>query len=77
MMDFAAYLAPTPKEQALRQHAVDQIAAVVRAQWPRGRVEAFGSFATGLYLPTRCAVVHPWSDAASDRSPLSAATSTW
>ena len=32
---------------------IDQIEAVVRRLWPHGQVCAFGSFATGLYLPTR------------------------
>lgn len=46
--------APLRREEELqsRTAAVDRIRSVVLSIWPRASVEVFGSFATGLYLPT-------------------------
>lgn len=52
VVEFCRYLAPSPGEQAARQAAIDSIEEVVTSIWPKARVEVFGSFATGLYLPT-------------------------
>lgn len=43
---------PTPTEHALRIQVVSKIESVVLSLWPSARVEVFGSFRTGLYLPT-------------------------
>lgn len=43
---------PTPTEHALRVQVVSRIESVVLSLWPSARVEVFGSFRTGLYLPT-------------------------
>lgn len=43
---------PTPTEHALRIQVVSKIESVVLSLWPNARVEVFGSFRTGLYLPT-------------------------
>lgn len=43
---------PTPTEHALRVQVVSRIETVVLSLWPNSRVEVFGSFRTGLYLPT-------------------------
>lgn len=51
-MEFCRYLEPSPEETAQRQAAVDRVQAVVRAIWPEAELQVFGSFATGLYLPT-------------------------
>jgi predicted nucleotidyltransferase len=45
-------MSPTPEEHALRQNVVERIRNVVLKLWPESRVEIFGSFRTGLYLPT-------------------------
>lgn len=42
----------TPVEHTLRKQVVARIEAAVLALWPYARVEVFGSFRTGLYLPT-------------------------
>lgn len=52
IVEFCRYLAPSAEEQAQRQAAMDRIEAVVTSIWPKARLQAFGSFATGLYLPT-------------------------
>lgn len=49
---FYAYMSPTATEHAVRAHVVRRIARAIAALWPRARVEVFGSFRTGLYLPT-------------------------
>uniref|UniRef100_A0A182FQD4 polynucleotide adenylyltransferase n=1 Tax=Anopheles albimanus TaxID=7167 RepID=A0A182FQD4_ANOAL len=43
---------PTPTEHALRVMVVNRIEQIVLNLWPSARVEMFGSFRTGLYLPT-------------------------
>lgn len=43
---------PTATEHALRVQVVSRIESVVLSLWPSARVEVFGSFRTGLYLPT-------------------------
>lgn len=43
---------PTPTEHALRVQVVSRIESVVLSLWPDAHVEVFGSFRTGLYLPT-------------------------
>ena len=37
----------------LRGCVVERIKRIVHQLWPTARVEIFGSFKTGLYLPTR------------------------
>lgn len=49
---FYAHMIPTPTEHALRVQVVSRIETVVLSLWPNSRVEVFGSFRTGLYLPT-------------------------
>jgi DNA polymerase sigma len=43
---------PTPLEHTARLEVVSRIESTVLALWPNARVEVFGSFRTGLYLPT-------------------------
>ncbi|CAL5341950.1 hypothetical protein CsSME_00026433 [Camellia sinensis var. sinensis] len=52
ILDFCEFLSPTPEEQASRNAAVECVFDVVRYIWPNSKVEVFGSFKTGLYLPT-------------------------
>ncbi|KAI3436347.1 hypothetical protein D9Q98_002400 [Chlorella vulgaris] len=52
IVEFCRYLAPSPEEQVQRQAAIDRIEGVVKAIWPKASLQVFGSFATGLYLPT-------------------------
>eukprot|EP00116_Pleurobrachia_bachei_P015746 sb/3476008/ len=43
---------PTKEEMMLRGCVVERVKRIVHQQWPTARVEIFGSFKTGLYLPT-------------------------
>ncbi|OVA14928.1 PAP/25A-associated [Macleaya cordata] len=52
ILDFCDFLSPTPEEQASRNTAVDSVFDVIKYIWPHCNVEVFGSFKTGLYLPT-------------------------
>lgn len=52
MEQFYAHMIPTPTEHALRVQVVSRIEDVVLSMWPNAKVEVFGSFRTGLYLPT-------------------------
>jgi Nucleotidyltransferase domain len=49
---FYAHMIPTPTEHAIRMEVVQRIETAVLSLWPSARVEVFGSFRTGLYLPT-------------------------
>ena len=46
-------MVPSPQEHELRLGVINRIKATVLELWPSARVEIFGSFRTGLYLPTR------------------------
>lgn len=50
--NFCSCLQPTQEEEKARNDALNRIEEVVKALWPDSRLELFGSFATGLYLPT-------------------------
>lgn len=49
---FADYIIPTETEHALRGLIVREIEYYARKIWPDATATAFGSYATGLYLPT-------------------------
>ncbi|KAM9765684.1 terminal nucleotidyltransferase 4B [Menidia menidia] len=50
--DFYAYISPRPEEEKMRLEVVDRIKGVIYGLWPSAEVQVFGSFSTGLYLPT-------------------------
>ncbi|XP_022717113.1 non-canonical poly(A) RNA polymerase PAPD5-like [Durio zibethinus] len=52
IVDFCGFLSPTPEEQAARDAAVGSVFDVIKYIWPACQPEVFGSFRTGLYLPT-------------------------
>ncbi|OIW11533.1 hypothetical protein TanjilG_26899 [Lupinus angustifolius] len=52
IVDFSEFLSPTPEEKAARDTAIESVFGVIRHIWPHCQVEVFGSFRTGLYLPT-------------------------
>lgn len=52
ILDFVDFVSPTPEEQASRTAAVQSVIDVIKYIWPHSTVELFGSFRTGLYLPT-------------------------
>ncbi|KAJ2938957.1 hypothetical protein O0L34_g17769 [Tuta absoluta] len=46
------YMSPTETEHLVRTTVVNRIRHAILTLWPQARVEVFGSFRTGLYLPT-------------------------
>ncbi|XP_032379035.1 terminal nucleotidyltransferase 4B [Etheostoma spectabile] len=50
--DFYEYISPRPEEEKMRMEVVDRIKGVINDLWPSAEVQVFGSFSTGLYLPT-------------------------
>jgi non-canonical poly(A) RNA polymerase PAPD5/7 len=52
IVDFCRFTEPTTAEAASRAAAVARVRAVVTSIWPGAKLAVFGSFATGLYLPT-------------------------
>ncbi|XP_010894882.1 terminal nucleotidyltransferase 4B isoform X2 [Esox lucius] len=50
--DFYKYMSPRAEEERMRMEVVDRIERVIKDLWPTAVVEVFGSFSTGLYLPT-------------------------
>ncbi|XP_016523768.1 non-canonical poly(A) RNA polymerase PAPD7-like isoform X2 [Poecilia formosa] len=52
IMDFFNFMSPRPEEEAMRRDVVNRIESVIKDLWPTARVQIFGSFSTGLYLPT-------------------------
>ncbi|XP_062245054.1 terminal nucleotidyltransferase 4B [Platichthys flesus] len=50
--DFYDYISLRPEEEKMRLEVVDRIKGVIHALWPSAEVQVFGSFSTGLYLPT-------------------------
>ncbi|KPM06815.1 PAP-associated domain-containing protein 5-like protein [Sarcoptes scabiei] len=50
--DFYNYMKPTPEEHFMRQSVVKRISSLINEVWPEAKVDYFGSFRTGLYLPT-------------------------
>ncbi|XP_037385524.1 terminal nucleotidyltransferase 4A isoform X2 [Talpa occidentalis] len=52
IIDFYNFMSPRPEEAAMRREVVARIETVVKDLWPTAEVQIFGSFSTGLYLPT-------------------------
>ncbi|XP_059483277.1 terminal nucleotidyltransferase 4B-like [Neocloeon triangulifer] len=50
--DFYLYMLPTIEEQKMRETVVEEIKRVILGLYPKATVDVFGSFRTGLYLPT-------------------------
>lgn len=50
--DFFNYITPNPEEHSLRLSVVKEVTGIIKQLWPFAQVEVFGSFRTGLYLPT-------------------------
>ncbi|XP_078431513.1 nucleotidyltransferase family protein [Wolffia australiana] len=52
ILDFCDFLSPTPEEEGIRNEAVKRVFEVIKYIWPHCTVDVFGSYKTGLYLPT-------------------------
>ncbi|XP_054719533.1 terminal nucleotidyltransferase 4B-like [Uloborus diversus] len=50
--DFYEVMRPTEFEVEVRLRVIEHISSIVHALWPYAIVEVFGSFRTGLYLPS-------------------------
>lgn len=50
--NFCHFLLPTSEEQTARTAAVARVSEVIKSIWPSCQVKVFGSFETGLYLPS-------------------------
>lgn len=49
--DFISFMEPTQVEQAMRDDVVRRIRDIITELWPGSKLETFGSYDTGLYLP--------------------------
>lgn len=52
IFDFYHWMIATPEEYIMRYDVVKRVESVIKHEFPGVRVEVFGSFQTGLYLPT-------------------------
>ncbi|XP_015274726.1 PREDICTED: non-canonical poly(A) RNA polymerase PAPD5 [Gekko japonicus] len=52
IIDFYKYMSPRSEEERMRMEVVNRIENVIKELWPNAEVQIFGSFKTGLYLPT-------------------------
>ncbi|XP_055504381.1 LOW QUALITY PROTEIN: terminal nucleotidyltransferase 4B [Leucoraja erinacea] len=52
IIDFYNYMSPRSEEAKMRMEVVERIENVIKELWPSAEVQIFGSFSTGLYLPT-------------------------
>ncbi|XP_030752263.1 terminal nucleotidyltransferase 4B-like isoform X1 [Sitophilus oryzae] len=62
---FYNYMSPTDAEHKVRAGVVSRIEDIIVSKWPEAQVEVFGSYRTGLYLPTSdidLVVIGKWSN---------------
>ncbi|KAL1489379.1 hypothetical protein ABEB36_014288 [Hypothenemus hampei] len=62
---FYHYMSPTEAEHKVRAEVVARIEDIIISKWPEAHVEVFGSYRTGLYLPTSdidLVVIGKWSN---------------
>ncbi|GFR42624.1 hypothetical protein Agub_g3555, partial [Astrephomene gubernaculifera] len=52
LVELCELVQPTPDEAEARRASVAAVSEVVNSIWPNARCEIFGSYATGLYVPT-------------------------
>ncbi|KAJ8125371.1 hypothetical protein O1611_g8269 [Lasiodiplodia mahajangana] len=52
LRDFYDYVRPRDFEERVRQELVSKLEALVRKKWRHAKIFPFGSFMSGLYLPT-------------------------
>lgn len=50
--DFYEYIKPRPSEEKMRNDVISRVSSIIRSVWPLAKIEVFGSYLTGLYLPT-------------------------
>lgn len=52
IVEFCRYVKPSPEEDGLRLAAIARVSDVITSIWPNATAAVFGSFATGLHLPS-------------------------
>ena len=52
ILEFCDDISPRPSEETMRKEVVQKVKSFVRSKWYGAEVKVFGSFDTGLYLPT-------------------------
>ncbi|KAL3157918.1 hypothetical protein ABBQ32_012323 [Trebouxia sp. C0010 RCD-2024] len=52
IVEFCRFLEPTPAEAAMREAATQRVRQAIIDVFPTASVQVFGSYVTGLYLPT-------------------------
>jgi len=52
ILDFYSYISPRQCEDTMRKEVVERVTKIIQDKWPEAKLEVFGSFNTGLYLPT-------------------------
>ncbi|KAI1488306.1 hypothetical protein F5X96DRAFT_91182 [Biscogniauxia mediterranea] len=52
IMDFYEYVRPRDYEERIRREMLSRLSSLLKRKWPDADVYAFGSFMSGLYLPT-------------------------
>ena len=52
ILDFAHFMAPTEAEIAARNKIVGQLVSIVKGRWPSCELQVFGSFSSGLFIPS-------------------------
>eukprot|EP00124_Ichthyophonus_hoferi_P002469 Ihof_evm9s169 gene=Ihof_evmTU9s169 len=52
ILDYMAYMRPTPEEESMRQDLIDRITSITKKEWPRSKLDVFGSYRTCLYTPS-------------------------
>lgn len=52
ILEFCDEASPQPSERTMRDEVVQRVRTFVKSRWPGTEVKVFGSFNTGLYLPT-------------------------
>ncbi|KAF2881181.1 hypothetical protein ILUMI_25006 [Ignelater luminosus] len=61
---FYEYMSPTKIEHRIRGDVIHRIERIIISMWPDAQVQVFGSYRTGLYLPTSdidLVVIGKWS----------------
>ncbi|XP_025835721.1 non-canonical poly(A) RNA polymerase protein Trf4-1-like [Agrilus planipennis] len=62
---FYEHMSPTPVEHRVRGDVIRRIEQIILSLWPDAQVQVFGSYRTGLYLPTSdidLVVIGKWSN---------------
>lgn len=50
--DFYDYIKPQPSDFEIRREVISRTFSIIKKRWPNAKVRYFGSFCTGLFLPS-------------------------